>query len=182
VFGAYRLAACSEHDLQPARPSRRGRGSICRRWPAGPDGVHSGAHRVGWGGAGRCTRRQIVRDVPVGGPVQVVWARRRWFCAELACPRGTFAEATVQVPTRARPATRLRDALGGAVIDSCWSARRPARACRFVAVGAVRAERGCGPVVSGRPAAGPPLRHRRAPRPDGALVAWRRCGGDSSRG
>ena len=45
-------------------------------------------------------RRQTVRDVPTGGLVQVVWVKRRWFCDEAACPRGTFSESTVQVPAR----------------------------------------------------------------------------------
>ncbi|MEE6273325.1 transposase family protein [Georgenia sp. MJ206] len=43
-------------------------------------------------------RRQRVRNIPVGGAVEVVWAKRRWFCDEPACARRTFAEATVQVP------------------------------------------------------------------------------------
>ncbi len=33
-------------------------------------------------------RRQMVRDVLTGGPVQVVWDKRRWCCEEEACPRG----------------------------------------------------------------------------------------------
>ncbi|WP_246117464.1 transposase family protein [Cellulomonas composti] len=32
-------------------------------------------------------REQVVRDVPVGGPVRVVWAKRRWVCAERLCGR-----------------------------------------------------------------------------------------------
>nr|WP_257908873.1 transposase family protein [Janibacter limosus] len=40
-------------------------------------------------------RLQRVRDVPVAGAVEVVWAKRRWFCSEPRCGRGTFAEATV---------------------------------------------------------------------------------------
>ncbi|UUZ45005.2 transposase family protein [Janibacter limosus] len=47
-------------------------------------------------------RLQRVRDVPVAGAVEVVWAKRRWFCSEPRCGRGTFAEATGQVPRFAR--------------------------------------------------------------------------------
>lgn len=28
-----------------------------------------------------------MRDVPTGGPAQVVRDKRRWFCEEAACPR-----------------------------------------------------------------------------------------------
>jgi transposase len=75
-------------------------------------------------------RVQVVRDVPVGGAVQVVWAKRRWVCAEVACARATFWESTVQVPARARSTSRLKDALVGAVIGSGRSARETARAHR----------------------------------------------------
>ena len=47
-------------------------------------------------------RLQRVRDVPVAGAVEVLWAKRRWFCSESRCSRGTFAEATTQVPRFAR--------------------------------------------------------------------------------
>ena len=73
-------------------------------------------------------RRQTVRDVPVGGPVQVVWDKRRWFCDEAGCPRGTFAESTVQVPARARSTARLREALVAAVVVSGRAASETARA------------------------------------------------------
>ncbi len=73
-------------------------------------------------------RRQSVRDVPVGGPVQVVWDKRRWFCDEPGCPRGTFAESTVQVPARARSTARLREALVAAVVVSGRAASETARA------------------------------------------------------
>lgn len=75
-------------------------------------------------------REQAVADVPVGGLVQVVWAKRRWRCEEAACPRGTFWESTVQVPTRARSTSRLKDALVAAVISSGRSAAETARAHR----------------------------------------------------
>jgi transposase len=73
-------------------------------------------------------RRQRVRDVPIGGPVQVVWDKRRWFCEEAGCPRGTFAESTVQVPARARSTARLREALVAAVVVSGRAAAETARA------------------------------------------------------
>lgn len=59
---------------------------------------------------------QRVRDVPVAGPVQVVWAKRRFACAEKRCVRRTFAERTEQVPFRARCTTRLREAVLAAVV------------------------------------------------------------------
>jgi transposase len=73
-------------------------------------------------------RRQVVRDVPTGGPVRVVWDKRRWFCAELLCPRGTFSESTIQVPARARSTARLREALVAAVVVSGRAASETARA------------------------------------------------------
>ncbi len=73
-------------------------------------------------------REQAVRDVPVAGPVRVVWAKRRWVCAEARCGRRTFWERSVQVPARARSTVRLKDALVAAVIDSGRSARETAGA------------------------------------------------------
>lgn len=63
-------------------------------------------------------RLQRVRDIPVAGAVEVVWAKRRWFCDEELCARGTFAEATDQVPRFARSTGRLKEAVVAAVIDS----------------------------------------------------------------
>ncbi|WP_239437239.1 transposase family protein [Arthrobacter alpinus] len=63
-------------------------------------------------------RQQRVRDIPVAGPVEVVWAKRLLFCDESLCPRKTFFEATLEVPARARTTSRLRSALVRAVIDS----------------------------------------------------------------
>ncbi len=63
-------------------------------------------------------RPQRLRDIPVAGPVEVVWAKRRFFCDEYLCPRRTFAEETSQVPRRARSTRRLRDTLVPAVIGS----------------------------------------------------------------
>ena len=73
-------------------------------------------------------REQVVRDVPVAGPVRVVWAKRRWVCAEDRCGRRTFWERTVQVPARARSTVRLKDALVAAVIASGRSAAETAGA------------------------------------------------------
>jgi transposase len=63
-------------------------------------------------------RSQSLRDIPVAGPVEVIWAKRRFFCDEYLCPRRTFTEETAQVPRRARSTRRLRDALVAAVIGS----------------------------------------------------------------
>jgi len=73
-------------------------------------------------------RRQRVRDVPVAGAVEVVWRKRRWFCDEARCDRGTFAEFTDQVPRRARSTARLRGALLAAVVGSGRAASEAARA------------------------------------------------------
>lgn len=63
-------------------------------------------------------RSQRLRDIPVAGPIVVVWVKRRFFCDEYLCPRRTFTEETAQVPRRARSTRRLRDALVAAVIGS----------------------------------------------------------------
>ncbi|MFC5298500.1 helix-turn-helix domain-containing protein, partial [Brachybacterium tyrofermentans] len=55
-------------------------------------------------------------------------AKRRWFCLEPACARGTFAEATEQIPRYARSTTRLRDQVVSAVITSGRAASEVARA------------------------------------------------------
>ena len=73
-------------------------------------------------------RSQLVRDIPHAGAVQVVWAKRRWFCPEDLCPVATFAEATMQVPRLARSTTRLRGALVEAVIISGRAVSETARA------------------------------------------------------
>ncbi|KNX35980.1 ISL3 family transposase [Luteipulveratus halotolerans] len=58
---------------------------------------------------------QRVRDVPFDGPVEVLWSKRRWRCAERLCPRTTFTEHTEQVPPRARLTTRLKERLVAAL-------------------------------------------------------------------
>ncbi|MCB5281637.1 MULTISPECIES: hypothetical protein [unclassified Arthrobacter] len=74
-----------------------------------------------WGGV--ATRRkerrfQRIRDVPVDGAVEVLWSKYRWNCAEGACPRLSFFEATTQVPRCAHSTERLRVHVVGAVISS----------------------------------------------------------------
>ena len=32
-------------------------------------------------------RRQRLRDLPVAGPTEVVWVKRRWFCDQARCRR-----------------------------------------------------------------------------------------------
>ena len=73
-------------------------------------------------------RRQRVRDIPVAGSLEVIWCKRRWFCDEWRCERGTFAESTIQVPTRARSTVRLRGALVAAVLSSGRAVSETARA------------------------------------------------------
>ncbi|MBN6769096.1 MULTISPECIES: ISL3 family transposase [Micrococcus] len=73
-------------------------------------------------------RLQRLRDIPVAGATEVWWVKRRWFCAEEICGRGTFAEATDQVPRFARSTQRLKDTVVAAVIDSGRAAAEVARA------------------------------------------------------
>ncbi|MET4134177.1 transposase [Pseudarthrobacter sp. PvP090] len=63
-------------------------------------------------------RLQRLRDIPVAGPVEVLWSKYRWYCEEPACDRLSFFESTPQVPRRARSTGRLRDHLVDAVIRS----------------------------------------------------------------
>ncbi len=63
-------------------------------------------------------RRSLLLDIPVAGRVEVVTIRRRFVCAERRCVKRTFAEATDQVPLRAKATTRLRAAVLDAVICS----------------------------------------------------------------
>lgn len=75
-------------------------------------------------------RRQRLRDLPVAGPVELVWAKRRWFCDEARCRRKTFSEVTDQVPAYARSTARLCQALLSAVVSSGRAASEVARAHR----------------------------------------------------
>jgi transposase len=73
-------------------------------------------------------RRQRLRDLPVAGPVELVWVKRRWSCDQARCPRGTFSEVTGQVPAFARSTARLAQALLAAVVISGRAASEVARA------------------------------------------------------
>jgi transposase len=75
-------------------------------------------------------RRQSLRDLPVAGPVELVWVKRRWFCDQAGCPRGTFSEVTDQVPAFARSTARLCQALVAAVVVSGRAASEGAHAHR----------------------------------------------------
>lgn len=75
-------------------------------------------------------RRQRLRDLPVAGPTEVVWVKRRWFCDQARCPRGTFSEVTDEVPAYARSTARLCQALVAAVVVSGRAASEVARAHR----------------------------------------------------
>lgn len=103
-------------------PDGRRRIEVETTGPAGCPGCGVVAGRV------HSRRRQLVRDIPVAGRVEVVWRKRRWFCDEARCGRGTFAESTEQVPARARSTSRLRAALLAAVIESGRAASETARA------------------------------------------------------
>jgi hypothetical protein len=75
-------------------------------------------------------RLQRIRDIPVAGAVEMMWATRRWFCIESRCARGTFAESTEQVPRFARSAQRLNEAVVSAVVDCGRAAAEVTRAHR----------------------------------------------------
>lgn len=63
--------------------------------------------------------RQRVKDLSCGGDaVEVVVRKPRMVCAEPACPRRTFTQATDELPLRARCSRRLREQLVEAAIDS----------------------------------------------------------------
>ena len=57
-----------------------------------------------------------VKDLPHGVVPLRVWVRkRRFLCAEGACPRRSFTETSGQLPARARLTTRLRSKISAAV-------------------------------------------------------------------
>ena len=70
---------------------------------------------------------QRVRDVAFDGPVVVVWVKKRWRCWEVACSKRSFAEATAQVPARARFTTRLGAAVLSAVTAEVRAVDRVAK-------------------------------------------------------
>ena len=61
--------------------------------------------------------RQRVKDVPHAGNIELVVVKPRLVCAERACSRKTFTQATPELPLRARCTSRLRKAVLEAVID-----------------------------------------------------------------
>jgi transposase len=73
-------------------------------------------------------RRQRIRDIPVAGPVEVIWSKQRFFCDESECLRRTFFEATIEVPRLARSTRRLQNSLVSAVIESGRAATETAAA------------------------------------------------------
>jgi hypothetical protein len=68
------------------------------------------------------------RDLPVcGRACHLRWRKRRWYCDEPACARGSFTEAVPAIPARARLTCRLREAAGAAVADGGRTVVRSAR-------------------------------------------------------
>ena len=53
-------------------------------------------------------RFQRIRDIPVAGPVDVLWSKYRWYCDEPACDRLSFFEST----PRCRPVPAPRPGSG----------------------------------------------------------------------
>ena len=71
--------------------------------------IESGCPSCGVIGTRRHSRRkQRIRDIPLAGPVEILWSKRRFFCDESECPRQTFSESTAEVPRRARSTRRLQ--------------------------------------------------------------------------
>jgi transposase len=59
------------------------------------------------------------RDLPVAGRgVRLRWRKRRWYCDNADCDRGSFTESVAQVPPRSRLTRRLRASAGVAVADA----------------------------------------------------------------
>jgi hypothetical protein len=108
------------HPLQPVRLPRHLHHRHC--WPqAGHrrNGPATGLPALRVISSRRKERRvQRLRDIPVAGPVEVIWSKYRWYCEETACDRLSFFESMTQVPRRARSTGRLRDHLVAAVIRS----------------------------------------------------------------
>ncbi len=60
-----------------------------------------------------------LRDVPHGTRrMQVVWFKRRWYCTNEACRRGSFTESLADLPARRRSTSRLRAGCAAAVAGS----------------------------------------------------------------
>ena len=57
-------------------------------------------------------RAQRLRDIPIAGPVEVLWAKRRFFCEEHLCPRQSPAKlARDALLARYRLVTLIRTAV-----------------------------------------------------------------------
>jgi transposase len=57
-----------------------------------------------------------LRDVPYGmRRMRVVWFKRRWYCRNEACGRGSFTEALADLPSRRRLTSRLRAGCAAAI-------------------------------------------------------------------
>ncbi len=79
------------------------------------------------GGKPYDVRESRVKDLPFGHrPLEVIWRKRRYRCAERRCPQRVFTERSGQVPPRCRLTARLRTRLEQA-------ASRSARALSDVA-------------------------------------------------
>jgi len=71
------------------------------------------------------------RDLPQGlSRIRLIWRKRRWYCDEPSCPRGSFTEQVAAVPARARLTTRLRDHAGELVAAGlCTTIAAAGRTC-----------------------------------------------------
>ena len=63
-------------------------------------------------------RLQRLRDIPVAGPLELLWSKYRWFCDEALCERLSFFESTAEVPRYSRSTGRLREQVVSAVLVS----------------------------------------------------------------
>lgn len=61
--------------------------------------------------------RQRVKDIPHAGGIELVVVKPRLVCAQRACSRRTFTQATAELPSRARCTSRLWRGVLEAVID-----------------------------------------------------------------
>ena len=76
---------------------------------------------------GNGRRTQVFRDVARGStPVQVVWSKRRWRCADSGCPVKSWTEVSAQLPARSLLTRR-------AAIWACVQVGREARTVAAVA-------------------------------------------------
>jgi transposase len=58
------------------------------------------------------------RDIPYGETgIAVIWHKRRWWCAEVACRRSSFTEQVAEIPARHRITGRVRRQIAHAVGD-----------------------------------------------------------------